>query len=90
MNTINVRDYLPPIVDEDYIFIRDKSHNKAAAMKRYSITDKITREFFEGINSDDSDTKDIPSDLKDKYEQVYLLLFEIMNYETNIVLGVVK
>ena len=90
MNTINVRDYLPPIVDEDYIFIRDKAHNKAAAMKRYSITDKITREFFEGINSDDSDTKDIPSDLKDKYEKVYLLLFEIMNYETNIVLGIVK
>lgn len=90
MNTINVRDYLPPIVDEDYIFIRDKSHNKMAAMKRYAVTDKITREFFEGINSDDSDTKDIPSDLKEKYEKVYLLLFEIMNYETNIALGIVK
>lgn len=86
----NVRDYLPPIVDEESIFIRDKSHNKKAAMNRYAVTDKITREFYEGINSDDSDTKDIPSDLKDKYEQVYLLLFEIMNYETNIVLGIVK
>ena len=90
MNTINVRDYLPPIVDEDYIFIRDKSHNKTAAMKRYSVTDKVTREFFEGINSDEADTKDIPLDLKEKYEKVYLLLVEIMAYETNIATGVVK
>lgn len=86
----NVRDYLPPIVDEECIFIRDKSHNKAAAMNRYSVTDKITREFFEGINSDASDTKDIPSDLKAKYEEVYLLLIEIMAYESNIAIGVVK
>lgn len=87
---INVRDYLPPIVDEESIFIRDKSHNKTAAMNRYAVTDRITREFFEGINSDMSDTKDIPSDLKEKYEKVYLLLVEIMAYETNIAIGVVK
>ena len=90
MNTINVRDYLPPIMDEDHIFIRDKSYNKTAAMKRFAVTDKITREFFEGINSEDSDTKDIPSDLKEKYEKVYLLLIEIMSYETDIAIGVVK
>ena len=87
---INVRDYLPPIVNEEGIFIRDKSHNKTAAMNRYAVTDRITREFFEGINSDMSDTKDIPSDLKEKYEKVYLLLVEIMAYETNIAIGVVK
>lgn len=87
---INVRDYLPPIVDEEYIFIRDKSYNKAAAMNRYIVTDKITKEFFEGINSDLSDTKDIPSDLKEKYEKVYLLLVEIMAYESDIAIGVVK
>ena len=33
MNTINVRDYLPPIVDEERMFIRPQNHNKAAAMK---------------------------------------------------------
>lgn len=87
---INVRDYLPPIVDEESIFIRDKSHNKAAAMNRYIVTDKITKEFFDGINSDLSDTKDIPSDLKEKYEKVYLLLVEIMAYESDIAIGVVK
>ena len=87
---INVRDYLPPIVDEESIFIRDKSHNKAAAMNRYIVTDKITKEFFEGINADLSDTKDIPSDLREKYEKVYLLLVEIMAYESDIAIGVVK
>lgn len=87
---INVRDYLPPIVDEESIFIRDKSHNKAAAMNRYIVTDKITREFFEGINADLSDTKDIPSDLKEKYEKVYLLLVEIMAYESDLAIGVIK
>lgn len=90
MNTINVRDYLPPIVDEDRMFIRPKNHNKAAAMKRYSIVDKTIREFFAGINSDDCDTNDIPSDLVDKYEKVYQLLIEIGAYETNIAVGVVK
>ena len=59
-------------------------------MNRYSVTDKITREFFEGINPYASDTKDIPSDLKEKYEKVYLLLVEIMAYESNIAIGVVK
>ena len=87
---INVRDYLPPIVDEESIFIRDKSHNKAAAMNRYIVTDKITKEFFDGINADLSDTKDIPLDLKEKYEKVYLLLVEIMAYESDIAIGVVK
>lgn len=87
---INVRDYLPPIVDEENIFIRDKSYNKAAAMNRYIVTDKITKEFFDGINSDLSDTKDIPSDLREKYEKVYLLLVEIMAYESDIAIGVVK
>ena len=86
----NVRDYLPPIVDEESIFIRDKSHNKAAAMNRYIVTDKITKEFFEGINADLSDTKDIPSDLKAKYEKVYLLLVEIMAYESDLAIGVIK
>ena len=87
---INVRDYLPPIVEEKGIFIRDKSHNKAAAMNRYIVTDKVATEFFEGINSDLSDTKDIPSDLKEKYEKVYLLLVEIMAYESDIAIGVRK
>lgn len=87
---INVRNYLPPIVDEESIFIRDKSHNKAAAMNRYIVTDKITKEFFDRINSDLSDTKDIPSDLKEKYEKVYLLLVEIMAYESDIAIGVIK
>ena len=87
---INVRDYLPPIVDEENIFIRDKSHNKAAAMNRYIVTNKITKEFFEGINADLSDTKDIPSDLKEKYEKVYLLLVEIMAYESDLAIGVIK
>lgn len=87
---INVRDYLPPIEEEERIFIRDKSHNKTAAMNRYAVTDKVAKEFFEGINSDISDTKDIPSDLADKYEKVYLLLVEIMAYETNLALGVIK
>ena len=90
MNTINVRDYLPPIEDEERIFIRDKEHNKAAAMHRYSVVDKVKREFFEGINSDSSDTKDIPSDLADKYEKAYMLLVEIGAYETNIATGVIR
>ena len=87
---INVRDYLPPIVEEKGIFIRDKSYNKAAAMNRYIVTDKVATEFFEGINSDLSDTKDIPSDLREKYEKVYLLLVEIMAYESDIAIGVRK
>lgn len=90
MNTINVRDYLPPIVDEERMFIRPQNHNKAAAMKRYSVVDKAIRDMFAGINSDDADTKDIPSDLVDKYEKVYQLLVEISVYETDIAVGVIK
>lgn len=90
MNTINVRDYLPPIVDEKRMFIRPKNHNKAAAMKRYSVVDKAIKDLFSGINSDESDAKDIPSDLADKYEKVYQLLVEISVYETNIAVGVIE
>ena len=90
MNNINVRVYLPPIVDEERVFIRPKDHNKAAAMKRYSVVDKAIKDLFAGINSDDSDTNDIPSDLVDKYEKVYQLLVEIGVYETDIAVGVVK
>ena len=90
MNTINVRDYLPPIADEDRMFIRPKGHNKAAAMKRYSVVDKAIKDLFYGINSTESDTKDIPSDLADKYEKVYELLIEISVYETDIAVGVIK
>lgn len=90
MNTINVRDYLPPIVDEDRMFIRPQGHNKAAAMKRYSVVDKAIKDLFSGINSTESDTKDIPSDLADKYEKVYELLIEISVYETDIAVGVIK
>lgn len=90
MNTINVRDYLPPIVSEEPRFIMPKEHNKAAAMKRYSVVDKAISDLFAGINSDESDTKDIPSDLKEKYEKVYKLLVEISVYETNIATGVIR
>ena len=91
MNTINVRDYLPPIdVREERIFIRDKDHNRAAAMHRYSVVDKVTRELFAGINADESDTKDIPQDLVDKYEQLYKLLISVSMYETEIATGVIK
>ena len=90
MKAINVRDYLPPIVDEERMFIRPKDHNKAAAMKRYSVVDKAIKDLFTGINSDESDTNDIPSDLADKYEKVYQLLVEIGVYETDIAVGVVK
>lgn len=90
MNNINVRDYLPPIVDDERMFIRPKDHNKAAAMKRYSVVDKTIKELFAGINSDDCDTNDIPSDLVDKYEKVYQLLVEISVYETDIAVGVIK
>lgn len=90
MNTINVRDYLPPIVDEERMFIRPKDHNKAAAMKRYSVVDKAIKDLFTGINSDEADTNDIPSDLADKYEKVYKLLVDISAYESNIAIGVIK
>ena len=90
MNTINVRDYLPPIVDEERMFIRPKDHNKAAAMKRYSVVDKAIRDLFTGINSDEADTNDIPSDLVNKYEKVYELLVDISAYESNIAIGVIK
>lgn len=90
MSTINVKDYLPPILDEERVFIRPKSHNKAAAMKRYSVVDKAIKEMFTGINSDEADTNDIPSDLVDKYEQVYQLLVDICIYETDIAVGVIK
>ena len=90
MNNINVRDYLPPIVDEERMFIRPKGHNKSAAMKRYSVVDKAIKDLFAGINAEDSDTNDIPSDLVDKYEKVYQLLVEISVYETDIAVGVIK
>ena len=88
--TINVRDYLPPIVDEKRAFIRPKDHNKAAAMKRYSVVDRAIKQLYAGINADESDANDIPSDLVYKYETVYQLLVEISVYETNIAVGVVK
>lgn len=87
---INVQDYFPDAIEEKNVFIRKKSHNKSAAMNRFAVTDRITKEFFEGINSELSDTKDIPFDLKDKYEKVYVQLVEIMAYERDIALGVVK
>lgn len=90
MNNINVRDYLPPIVDEERMFIRPKYHNKAAAMNRYSVVDRAIKHLYAGINADESDTNDIPSDLVDKYEKVYELLVEISVYETDIAVGVIK
>lgn len=90
MNTINVRDYLPAIEGENRVFIRPQDHNKVAAMNRYSVVDKVIKDLFAGINSDESDTKDIPSDLADKYEKVYQILVEISVYETDIALGVIK
>lgn len=85
MDRINVRDYISEPAERE--FIRPRKLNKKAAAHRYSVLQNILEEWFDEVNSERSDTRDIPSDLADMYEQASKLMIQIGLYERDIVTG---
>ena len=82
---LDVREYLPEI--EDRVFVQKRPLNKKAAAYRYSVVECLLEEWFDEINSERSDTRDIPSDLADMYEEASKLMARIGAFERGIVTG---
>jgi len=82
---LDVREYLPKI--EERIFVQKRPLNKKAAAYRYSVVERLLEEWFDEINSERSDTRDIPSDLADMYEEASKLMVKIASFERDIITG---
>ena len=82
---INVADYMPKT--EESIFIRKKPADTKAAAYRYAVLERILEEWFTEINSDKANTREIPYELKEMYEQACKTMLKIRMYEQDILLG---
>ena len=88
MSNINVKDYLPNF--EENIFIKEKPINTAAASYRYSVVEKVLEEWFDEVNSERANTRDMPGDLVELYEEACRTMLKIRMRERDIVLGANK
>ena len=82
---INVRDYLPDY--KENIFIKSKPVNTKAAAYRYAVVEDILEEWFDKVNSERADTREMPGDLIDLYEHACETLLKIRTKERDILLG---
>lgn len=89
MNTININvsDYLPKVNKSERVFVLPKGINKRASAYRYSVVDRLINEWFREINSEEADTRGIPVELADMYEEAYKLMVDISIYEKKMIVG---
>ena len=85
---INVRDYLPNF--EENIFIKEKPLNTGAAAYRFSVVEEVLEEWFDKVNSERANTRDMPGDLIELYEDACRTMLKIRMRERDIVLGAKK
>lgn len=72
---------------KDRSFITHKKLNQTAAAHRFSTTDRIFKEWFDEINSEKCNTRDMPADLILLYEDACEIMLEILAKEKEIVSG---
>lgn len=81
---INVKDYMPE--PKNNIFIRQRPIDTKAAAYRYSVVERILEDWFDEINSERADTRDMPADLVDLYEEACRTMLKIRMKEREILL----
>lgn len=81
---INVKDYMPE--SKENIFIRRKPVNTKAAAYRYAVVEHILEDWFDEVNSERADTREMPAELQELYEKACEYMLKIRMYERDILL----
>lgn len=84
-NEINVRDILGVEPRHNPLFFKPVGPDKGEAAKRLAITEQSFEAWYNAINA--TNTRQVPSDLKELYEEATITLCRILAYEKDIVLG---
>ena len=84
-NDINVREILGVEERRPALFIKETGPDKIEAAKRLAITEKNFEDWHRAINS--TNTRQLPADLVDLYEEAALILCRILTFERNIATG---
>lgn len=66
------------------IFITKQPADKFAAAQRYALTEKLFKEWYDGTNA--TNTRELPEDLADKYEEACMSICEILMMEKEIII----
>ena len=72
------------VVDNAPLFIKKKPADKFESAKRLAITEKMFEEWHADINR--TDTKEMPQELKNAYEEACVALCKILMAEREIIL----
>jgi len=84
-SAINVRDILGVQERRPALFFRPVGPDKAEAAKRLAVTEKFFEDWHGRIN--ETNTRQLPADLVDLYEEATITLCRILTYEKEIVNG---
>ena len=84
-SAINVRDILGIEERRPNMFIKASGPDKLEAAKRLAITEKNFEEWYNLINA--TNTRQLPTDLVDLYEEAALVLCRILAFEKRIATG---
>ena len=84
-NEINVREILGVQEKPIPLFFRPVGPDKNEAAKRLAATEQMFQEWHGRINA--TNTRQLPADLVDLYEEATITLFRILSFEKDIVTG---
>lgn len=84
-NAINVREVLGIEERRAPLFIKAVGPDKLEAAKRLAITEKNFEDWYNAINA--TNTRQMPVDLVDLYEEATITLCRILAFEKNIATG---
>lgn len=78
----------PPLVESRTfkpVFIVNQKPDRMAAAHRLAIVEETMDNMFLRINAENMNNREMPEDLRKKYNDVYALLLAIRNFEERIV-----
>lgn len=82
---IDVRKEMGATKEKDNnLFIQKQPADKFAAAERLAITEKLFREWYDGINR--TNTREMPKDLVKKYEEACMCMCEILTMERRLII----
>lgn len=84
-NSINVREILGVQPTHTPLFFKPVGPDKLEAAKRLAVTEQHFESWYNAINA--TNTRQVPADLKELYEEVTVGLCRILQYEKDIVTG---
>ena len=84
-NSINVREILGVQPTHTPLFFKPVGPDKLEAAKRLAVTEQSFEAWYNAINA--TNTRQVPADLKELYEEATVVLCRILQYEKDIVTG---